>query len=193
MKILVLGVGFGGLALTAKLSDEFGDDIDVVLIDQSERFVFGFSKLDSCLAKPPLCRYPSRKVALLSDGTELPLDLFLGVRVHSAPIVVEESGLTVDGWIPVNLLTLETKFADAYAVGHVMSAGTAKAGIFSEGQAKVIAEKIIARVRGTGAPSPCDDRELCYLECGYVLRATILTRRQTCPCWHNGVHDPRRP
>ena len=46
MRVLVLGAGFGGLELTTRLSDEFGDDVDVVLIDQSDGFVFGFSKLD---------------------------------------------------------------------------------------------------------------------------------------------------
>src|SRR6476619_44908 len=46
MRVLVLGAGFGGLELTTKLSDELGGDVDVVLIDKSEGFVFGFSKLD---------------------------------------------------------------------------------------------------------------------------------------------------
>jgi sulfide:quinone oxidoreductase len=46
MRVLVLGAGFGGLELTTRLSEEFGDDVDVVLIDQSDRFIFGFSKLD---------------------------------------------------------------------------------------------------------------------------------------------------
>src|SRR6185436_15892713 len=45
---------------------------------------------------------PERRVALLGDGGELPFDLFLGVPVHRAPAVVVESGLTVDGWIPVD-------------------------------------------------------------------------------------------
>ena len=53
---------------------------------------------------------PARKVAILSDGTELPYDLFLGVPRHRVPAVVEESGMTVDGWIPVDSLTLETAF-----------------------------------------------------------------------------------
>lgn len=44
--ILVLGAGFGGLELTTRLSEEFGDAVDVVLVDQAEGFVFGFSKLD---------------------------------------------------------------------------------------------------------------------------------------------------
>ncbi len=46
MRIVVLGAGFGGLELTTRLSDEFGDDVDVVLIDRTESFVFGFSKLE---------------------------------------------------------------------------------------------------------------------------------------------------
>lgn len=46
MKVLLLGAGFGGLELSAALSEEFGDEIDVTLIDRNESFVFGFSKLD---------------------------------------------------------------------------------------------------------------------------------------------------
>jgi len=36
---------------------------------------------------------PARKLALLSDGTELPYELFLGVPIHRVPAVVVESGL----------------------------------------------------------------------------------------------------
>ena len=46
MRVLVLGAGFGGLELTTRLSEEFGDEVEVVLIDQADGFVFGFSKLD---------------------------------------------------------------------------------------------------------------------------------------------------
>jgi sulfide:quinone oxidoreductase len=46
MRVLVLGAGFGGLELTTRLSAELGDAADVVLIDQADGFVFGFSKLD---------------------------------------------------------------------------------------------------------------------------------------------------
>ena len=37
MRVVVLGAGFGGLELTTRLSEELGDDVDVVLIDQSRR------------------------------------------------------------------------------------------------------------------------------------------------------------
>ena len=46
MRVVILGAGFGGLELATLLSAEFGDDADVVLIDQADGFVFGFSKLD---------------------------------------------------------------------------------------------------------------------------------------------------
>ena len=46
MRVLVLGAGFGGLELSSRLSEELGDDVEVTLIDKSEGFVFGFSKLD---------------------------------------------------------------------------------------------------------------------------------------------------
>ncbi len=109
---------------------------------------------------------PERSVALLSDGDEMPYDLFLGVPVHRAPAVVVESGLTVDGWVQVNPLTLETSFPDVYAVGDVTSVGTPKAGVFAEGQAAVVAHAIVARARGTAPTSEYDGHGMCYLEFG---------------------------
>ena len=329
MRIVILGAGFGGLELTTRLSEEFGDEVDVVLIDQSDGFVFGFSKLDvmfgkvpaesvqhsyADLVKPgvtfvqstvtsidpvakrveteagpfdadilvvalgadlhpdatpglvegghefytvagafglrdvladfgggrvivgvtstpfkcppapsetallmhdhlvergqreqseialvmplgaPVPPSPAasaalltafaergidwvperlvrgldaaRKVAQLSDGTEMPYDLFLGIPVHRAPAVVEASGMTVDGWIPVDPLTLETSFPGVYAVGDVTSVGTPKAGVFAEGQALVVADAIAAQVRGATPSAEYDGHGMCYLEFG---------------------------
>jgi len=45
-RVVVLGAGFGGLELSTILSETFGGDIDVTLVDKSDAFVFGFSKLD---------------------------------------------------------------------------------------------------------------------------------------------------
>jgi sulfide:quinone oxidoreductase len=336
MKVLVLGAGFGGLELTTRLSEELGEDAEILLIDKAEGFVFGFSKLDvmfgrklpsavfhpySDLVKPGVrflqatvrsidpdrrrvetdagsfegdvvvvalgadldpgatpgllesgnefytvpgafglrdvlatfaggdvvigvtsspfkcppapsetallthdylsrkgCRDSSsislvmplgvpippspgasaallaafdergiiwrpermvtaidgdRKVAVLNSGEELPFDLFLGVPVHKAPAVVVESGLTVDGWIPVEPLTLKTTFPDVYAIGDVTSVGTPKAGVFAEGQASIVAEQIIAASRGKTASRTYDGRGVCYLEFGGGLVATV--------------------
>lgn len=46
MRVVVLGAGFGGLEVTALLAEMAGADVDLVLIDKADSFVFGFSKLD---------------------------------------------------------------------------------------------------------------------------------------------------
>ena len=84
---------------------------------------------------------------MLDDGSRLPYDLFLGIPVHRAPAVVEASGLTEDGWIPVDPRTLATRFPGVYAVGDVTSVGTPKAGVFAERQARAVADQLIARIR----------------------------------------------
>jgi sulfide:quinone oxidoreductase len=351
MRILVLGAGFGGLELTTRLSDELGDDADIVLIDQADGFVFGFSKLDVMfgrttaqavrhsyhdLVKPgvrfvqttirsidPVRRRagtdagtfeadvmvvalgadldpsatpglaeagrefytvdgafaardvldsfgggrvivgvtstpfkcppaasetalllhdylvarglrdtseislvmplgapippspaasqallaefavrgitwypdrlvrrldPQRRVAILADGEEMPFDLFLGVPVHHAPAVVAASGMCVDGWIPVNPLTLETAYPDVYAVGDVTSVGTPKAGVFSERQASVVADQLIARHGPSGTARTYDGMGICYIEFGHdrVARVEVTFRSGERP---NGQFD----
>ena len=329
MRVVVLGAGFGGLELTTRLSDEFGDSVELVLIDRAERFVFGFAKLDvmfgraepnsvehsyADIVKPgvrfvqtsvrsidpagkrvmtdageftadilvvalgadlhpdatpglveaghefytvagafalrdvlagfaggrvvvgvtstpfkcppapseaallveeylrargvreqssvtlvmplgaPIPPSPAaskavlaafaergiewcperlvrgldadRRCALLSDGSELPYDLFLGVPVHRAPAVVAQSGLAVDGWIPVDPNTMQTAFPGVYAVGDVTSIGTPKAGVFAEGQAAAAAEHIGAVLRGAPPDAGYDGRGVCYMEFG---------------------------
>jgi sulfide:quinone oxidoreductase len=109
---------------------------------------------------------PATKVARTAAGTELPFDLFLAVPTHTAPPVVAESGMCVDGWIPVDPRTLATAFPGVYAVGDVTSVGTPKAGVFAEGQAAVVAEAIIAEVRGQHGSAAYDGRGTCYLEFG---------------------------
>ncbi|HSZ45226.1 MAG TPA: FAD/NAD(P)-binding oxidoreductase [Streptosporangiaceae bacterium] len=116
---------------------------------------------------------PDRRVAVFSDGTDLPYDLFLGVPRHKVPAVVEESGLTADGWIPVDPLTLETAFPGVYAVGDVTSVGTPKAGVFAEGQASVVASRIISLIGGTTSAVAYDGRGTCYLEFGHQSVARV--------------------
>jgi sulfide:quinone oxidoreductase len=327
MRVVVLGAGFGGLELTTTLSETFGDHAEVVLIDQSEDFVFGFSKLDVMFGRTPAetVRHPYRGfmktgvrfvqatvtaidpvakrvetdagvfeadvlvvalgadldpqstpglldwgydfyteggafalrdvlesfaggrvvvgvmsspfkcppapsetallmhdyltrrgvrdaseislvmplpvpippspaaseallvafgergirwypnclvrelaegVALLADDTEVPFDLFLGVPAHRVPHVVVASGMTVDGWVPVDRLTMETSYPGVFAVGDVTSVGTPKAGVFSERQASVAADRIASMIRGEPGSAEYDGRGMCYLEFG---------------------------
>jgi sulfide:quinone oxidoreductase len=109
---------------------------------------------------------PTKSLAVLDDGTEMPFDLFLGVPKHCVPPVIESSGLTVNGWIPVDPKNLKTKFPGVYAIGDVASVGTPKAGVFAEGAAKVAAASIIAIMEGNEEPSPYKGDGICYVEFG---------------------------
>src|SRR6185312_9430634 len=64
-RIVVLGAGFGGLELTASLSEALGDTVDVALIDRSDAFVFGYNKLDILFGRttPDAVRIPYREIA----------------------------------------------------------------------------------------------------------------------------------
>ena len=109
---------------------------------------------------------PERSVAMLDDGVELPFDLFLGVPKHRAPDVVIASGMTEDGYVPVDSATLQTRFPGVYAVGDVATAGVPKAGVFAEGAAQVVARTLIARLRGGEPPGRYLGQGTCYIEFG---------------------------
>ena len=108
----------------------------------------------------------ARGVAMLDDDSELSYDLFLGVPKHRAPDVVIASGMTEDGYVPVNPDTLETRFPDVYAVGDVATIGVPKAGVFAEGAARVVAESLIARLGHGEQPEPYAGTGSCYIEFG---------------------------
>ncbi len=103
---------------------------------------------------------------VLSDGTRLPYDLFLGIPVHRAPAVVEASGLAEGGWIPVDKGSGATRFSGVYAVGDVTSVGTPKAGVFAERAARVVADQLVARIRGEQEPPGYDGTGACWMEFG---------------------------
>ncbi len=110
---------------------------------------------------------PARRVAILDDGSEMPYDLFLGIPKHRVPDVVAASGMTEDGWIPVNPKNLKTRFPGVYAVGDVTSVGTPKAGVFAEGAARVVAAAHPCGATGRrDEPSAYDGAGSCYVEFG---------------------------
>ena len=109
---------------------------------------------------------PARQIVLLEDGSEFPYDLFLGVPKHRAPDVVIASGMTTDGYIPVDSRTLETGFPGVYAVGDVATVGVPKAGVFAEGAARTVAESLITRIRDGEGPGAYDGLGSCYIEFG---------------------------
>ena len=106
------------------------------------------------------------RVARLASGGSVPYDLFIGIPVHRVPEVVESCGLAVDGWVPVDHTNLTTRFAEVYALGDVSGAPVAKAGVFAEAAAGVVADDIAARLRGGVLQRPYEGAGSCFIEFG---------------------------
>jgi sulfide:quinone oxidoreductase len=87
--------------------------------------------------------------------------------------VVIDGGLTGEsGWVPVNRDSLETKFPGIYAIGDVtgiplsMGKPLPKAGVFAHGEGEIVANNLIVKIAGKGAPEMFDGHGECFIETG---------------------------
>jgi sulfide:quinone oxidoreductase len=103
----------------------------------------------------------------------MPFDLLIGVAPHRCPEVVVRSGLTRGAdWVQVNPRTLATPFPSVYAVGDVAQVMMAngkplpKAGIFAQGQAKIVARRVAATLDGKEPKAIYEGKGGCFLEVG---------------------------
>lgn len=106
------------------------------------------------------------KEAVLESGERLPYDLFVGIPIHRVPAVVAESGLAESGWVAVDQDTLRTPFSDVYAVGDCVGIAMAKAGVFAENAAGIVADEIVAQLRGETIDRRYEGEGNCYIEFG---------------------------
>jgi len=67
-RVVVLGAGFGGLELATAVSTAGGADVELTLIDKSDGFVFGFSKLDVMFGRLPADQVVHRYAGLTRPG-----------------------------------------------------------------------------------------------------------------------------
>jgi sulfide:quinone oxidoreductase len=109
---------------------------------------------------------PASNEALLDGGERLAYDLFVGIPIHRAPAVVRKSGLAENSWVAVDRANLMTPFPDVYAVGDVVGLPMAKAGVFAENAAGVVADDIVARLRGQTLGRRYEGEGNCYIEFG---------------------------
>lgn len=95
-RILVLGAGFGGLELTTLLSETFGDGLDVTLVDKSDAFVFGYSKLDIMFGRSTLEaeRMPYRN--FLKPGVRLLQQTVTGIDPAARHITTDGGAYDAD-------------------------------------------------------------------------------------------------
>jgi sulfide:quinone oxidoreductase len=110
----------------------------------------------------------SERTAQLESGASIAYDMFIGVPVHRVPEVVASSGLADGGWVQIDQSNLRTPFAGVYALGDVAGGPrvVAKAGIFAEGAARVVAADIAAEITGSEPPPRWEGTGNCYAEFG---------------------------
>jgi sulfide:quinone oxidoreductase len=108
---------------------------------------------------------PGGKTAVLDDGTELPYALYLGVPKHQVPQPVLVSGMAENGWVPINVRTLETHYPGVFAIGDGAATGLPKAGSFAESAARAVASSILAKLKG-GEATPNTGTGSCLVEFG---------------------------
>ncbi len=118
---------------------------------------------------------PATRTAQLASGGTLPYDLFVGIPVHRAPVVLADTGLAVNNWVPVDQSNLRTRFRGVYALGDVCTGlrTVPKAGIFAEAAARVVADDIAATIAGAEPPAPYEGSGVCYAEFGGGLVSKV--------------------
>jgi sulfide:quinone oxidoreductase len=138
---------------------------------------------------------PATRTARLKDGGTLPYDLFVGIPKHRAPDPLEASGLALNGgWVPVDQTNLRTQFPQVYAIGDVCTGPrtVAKAGIFAESAAVVVADDIAASIAGAAAPVPYGGSGICYAEFGGGLVSKVEVNFLSGPAAVAERNDPSR-
>jgi sulfide:quinone oxidoreductase len=95
MRVLILGAGFGGLELATLLS-ESGEQFEVTLIDRSDAFVFGYSKLDVMFGRttPDAVRLPYADVS--KPGVQLLQETVLEIDPEARAIRTDQGSHDAD-------------------------------------------------------------------------------------------------
>jgi sulfide:quinone oxidoreductase len=137
---------------------------------------------------------PATRTAHLASGGTLPYDLFVGIPIHRAPDPLATSGLAVNGWVPVDQTNLRTQFQQVYALGDVCTGPrtVAKAGIFAESAALVVADDIAASIAGGQSPAPYGGWGICHAEFGDGLVSRVEVDFLSGPAAAAKRRDPSR-
>jgi sulfide:quinone oxidoreductase len=95
-RVLILGAGFGGLELSTRLSAELAGDVEVTLIDQSDAFVFGFSKLDVMFGRRTAAEVRLRYSDIDKPGVEFRQETVLAIDPTGKQVVTDAGRYEAD-------------------------------------------------------------------------------------------------
>jgi len=124
-----------------------------------------------------------KKTIEFENGSKTNYDILIVIPPHQVPTVIKNSELLEDRnqhWINVDRFTLRTKYKNVFAIGDVteirLENGVTipKAGIFAEGEAKVVSQQIIEEFKNNDTgniskkahSSKFDGKGFCFMEVG---------------------------
>lgn len=187
-RVVVLGAGFGGLELSTLLSEALGDGLDLTLIDRSDAFVFGYSKLDvlfgretAAAVRLPYSRFRKPGVRLLRE-TVTAIDpvarrVVTDAGTHQADVLVIALGADYDTSVTPGLVLGRNEF-------------------YSEGGAAYLRDVLPTFQRGhavvglCGAPYKCPPAPS---ECVLLLHDQLEARGARAECHITLVHTLPSP
>jgi sulfide:quinone oxidoreductase len=124
-----------------------------------------------------LKRVSDKKTIEFENGNKTSYDVLVMIPPHQVPKIIKDSNLLGDGdqhWINVDRFTLRTKYKNVFAIGDVteirfdQTATIPKAGIFAEGEAKIVSQQIINEIKNINSRKAVkfDGKGFCFMEIG---------------------------
>ena len=117
-----------------------------------------------------------KKTIEFENGNKTSYDVLAAIPPHRVPQVIKDSNLLADGhqhWINVDRFTLRTKYKNVFAIGDVteirldQTTIIPKAGIFAEGEAKIVSQQIINEIKNINSKkAKFDGKGFCFMEIG---------------------------
>jgi len=127
--------------------------------------------------------FATKSKKIFFEGMEpFEYDMLIAIPPHQSPMVVRETDLVnVNGWIDVIPSSLQTKYANVFAIGDITSIPLPgrwipdkpmllpKAGVFSHSQAIIVAENLTKKIKGKISDENFCADGYCMLEAGEDL------------------------
>src|SRR5947208_739704 len=93
---MILGAGFAGLELATRLSDSLADEVRVTLVDQSDSFSFGFSKLDIMFGRKTAADVRLDYGEFSKDGVEFRRERVRSIDPQKRRVTTDEGSYDAD-------------------------------------------------------------------------------------------------
>jgi len=94
--VVILGAGFGGLELSARLSAAFGDEIKITLIDKNDAFIFGFSKFELMFGRQSREDISSYYRTIAKPGVEFRQEVITSIDPASRRVTTDKGTYDAD-------------------------------------------------------------------------------------------------